>query len=323
MTQPLRPTSGGPCLVYLVRAANDPALLRSFAESLRHMPPGEDYQLVLAMKGFSAEDAQRHLRNLADLKPLGLTFADEGLDLGVYLSAAAQLQRERYCFLNSFSRPLVQGWLDKLDAALALPGVGMTSASGSWASVPSWLAYAYGLPSAYRGLLPEPHVARGHFLALELERAGAERRAPADALRVRLRTLRELPVQLTRFERFPAHHLRTNAFMISGDVLRRLRLRSVRRKMDAYQLESGRHSLTRQVQRLGLRTVVVDRAGVAYDHEQWDRSRTLWQGDQDGLLVADNQTLAYAHGGADRRRLLSAFAWGLRADPDLSRERAS
>jgi hypothetical protein len=323
VTSALAPSRGGPCLVYLARAVNDPKLLHDFADCLRRLPAGTDYQLVLAMKGFSAHDAQRHLRELADLNPEGVMFADEGLDLGVYFSVASQLGRERYCFLNSYSRPLVEGWLGKLDAALELPGVGIAGATGSWASMPSWIAYSRGLPSAYRGLLPAPAVSREHFLAIELERAGEERRAPADTLRVRMRTLRELPIQITRFERFPAHHLRTNAFMIGGDLLRRLRVHTVRSKMDAYLLESGRDSLTRQVQRLGLRTVVVDRAGAAYDHGQWDRSRTFWQGDQEGLLVADNQTLAYRRGGAERRRLLSAYAWGANADPALPREDAS
>ena len=85
--------------------------------------------------------------------------------------------------------------------------------------------------------------------------------------------------------------------------------------MDAYRLENGRHNLTRQVQAMGLRTLVVARDGSRYDPEQWPLSRTLWQGDQEGLLVADNQTRSYAVGGLERRRLLSGFAWGPRADP--------
>jgi len=316
-------TRVAPCLVYLARASNDPGLLTRFAENLRRLPTGTDYELVLAMKGFSAVEAERNLKDLADLCPVGMVLADEGLDLGAYFSVAAHVERERYCFLNSYSSPLVEGWLEKLDAALELPGAGMVGATGSWASVPSWIAYSQHMPSAYRGLLPEPRVARRHFLAIELERSGEDERAPADALRTRLRTLRELPGQIARFQRFPAYHLRTNAFMITGELLRRLNLRAVRGKMDAYVLENGRSSLTRQVQRIGLRTLVVDRAGAVYDHEHWDRSRTLWQGDQEGLLVADNQTLAYERGSAERRRLLSAFAWGRRADPALPREHAS
>jgi hypothetical protein len=88
-------------------------------------------------------------------------------------------------------------------------------------------------------------------------------------------------------------------------------------KQDAYKLENGRRSITRQLQRKGLRTLVVDRHGAVYDHEQWHHSRTFWQGDQEGLLVADNQTRWYADADADRRRLLSGFAWGPEADPTL------
>jgi hypothetical protein len=124
-----------------------------------------------------------------------------------------------------------------------------------------------------------------------------------------------MPEQLLRFESFPAHHVRTNAFMIERATLTALRIGRLNRKMDAYLLESGRRSLTRQVQRLGLRTLVVARDGAFYDHEDWPRSLTLWQGDQEGLMIADNQTRTYANGGIERRSLLSAFAWGGLADP--------
>jgi hypothetical protein len=89
--------------------------------------------------------------------------------------------------------------------------------------------------------------------------------------------------------------------------------------MDAYGLENGRYSLTRQVQRLGLHTYVVDRHGAVYDRERWPDAHTFWRGEQEGLLVADNQTRSYAHGGPDRRWLLSAFAWGPRCDPGPGR----
>ena len=72
--------------------------------------------------------------------------------------------------------------------------------------------------------------------------------------------------------------------------------------MDAYLFESGHRSLTRQVLGRGLAVVVVDREGMAYEPADWPSGRTLWQGDQEGLLIADNQTRSYANGGLDRRR---------------------
>ena len=305
-----------------MRAENGLEPFAAFLDSWRRCPPGTDCDLVLAMKGFSGEaTAEPYLLQAQDLHPEVLFYPDEGLDLGVYFAVAAQLRRDRYCFLNSYSELLVEGWLAKLEAALEQPQVGMVGATGSWASTRSWVAYSLRMPGAYRGLLPERQIAREVFLSMDLERSGVDARSGWRSLQAKLGTLPQMFEQILAFEPFPAYHLRTNAFMISHAMLARLSLHAIQSKMDAYLLENGRASITRQVQRLGMRTLVVDRAGTGYEHDEWDRSYTLWQGDQEGLLVADNQTRSYASGGDDRRRLLSAFAWGSRADPGVSANR--
>lgn len=302
--------------MHLVRAANGLEPFLAFLASWRRFPPGADCDLVLALKGFAgAKEAEPYLTHARDLHPESLFHPDEGLDLGVYFAAAARLRRDRYCFLNSYSELLVEGWLAKLETALEQPRVGMAGATGSWASNRSWVAHALGMPSPYRGVLPERRVARQVFLAIDLERTGEATRSSWESLRAKLRTLPQVFEQVRAFESFPAYHLRTNAFMITHATLARLRLHAIHSKMDAYLLENGRDSITRQLQRSGMRTLVVDRAGALYEHDEWDRSYTLWQGDQEGLLVADNQTRSYARGGADRRLVLSTFAWGSHADP--------
>ncbi len=318
------PDPGGvprPSVIHLVRAANGQAPYRAFLDAWRRCPPGVTYDLLLAMKGFDQpQDAEPYLALAQDIPVEVEFFPDEGLDLSVYIGAAARLRRDRYCFLNSYSEPLVEGWLAKLDDALAQPGVGLVGATGSWASTRSWMAHILRLPNAYRDVLPEPRLAVERFMAIDAEnRAAAAGPVPSSRskMRTRLLTLSEIPEQTLPYERFPAYHVRTNAFMISHATLAELRLGVVREKRDAYMLENGRRSITRQVQRKGLRTLVVDRDGAVYDHQQWHASRTFWQGDQEGLLVADNQTRCYADGDADRRRLLSGFAWGPKADPAL------
>jgi hypothetical protein len=310
---PERPSR--PCIVHLVRAANGPAPFQSFLDAVGRNPPGIDCDFVLAMKGFAREDdAEPYLKRARHLSPDVLFFSDEGLDLGVYFDAAAQLRRDRYCFVNSYSEPLVASWLAKLDAALAQPRVGLVGATGSWASTRSWVAYSLRLPSAYRGVLPSRRIAREAFASIDLERSGIERPSRLEALLAKLRVLGRMPEQILAFESFPAYHIRTNAFMIAHSTLVRLGLHAVHDKFDAYLLENGRRSITRQVQSLGLRTLVVDRDGNTYDPDHWYLSRTLWQGAQEGLLLADNQTRSYASGDVNRRRLLSGFAWGRLAD---------
>jgi hypothetical protein len=312
------------CVVHLVHADNGIEPFIAFIDSWRRCPPGDDCDLVLAMKAFAGrEQAEPYLTHARDLVTETLFFGDEGLDLGIYFAAAARLRRERYCFLNSYSELLAEGWLAKLEAALAQPRVGMAGASGSWASSRSWITYLLGLPSAYRGPMPGRRAAREAFLAIDLERTGRSGRSRWESLRAKRRVLSEMFEHMLAFEPFPAYHLRTNAFVISHETLARLRLHAIRHKMDAYRLENGRASITRQVQDLGLRTLVVDSTGAFYEHQEWDRSYTLWQGDQRGLLVADNQTRSYERGDESRRRVLSAFAWGPRADPCGRSEQSS
>lgn len=328
---PTPPGVGGgdpPCLVHLVRERNGLRWFRAFAESLRAHPPGIECELVLAMKGFASRaQAAPYLAEVADLAPEVLFFPDRGFEWGVYLPLVARLRRDRYCFVNSHARPLVDDWLAKLDAALARPDVGQVGATGSWASVHSWVMSMAGLPNAYRGLFPVRQVVRG--LTMEIQREAASLRIGSDlnrshstvsAMRLRLRSVPRVPREFVDFEPFPARHLRTNAFMVSHAALRELCLPAVRNKMDTYVLESGRQSITAQLERIGLHSLVVDCAGAVHSPEQWDRSRTLWQGEQERLLVADNQTLCYTAGTFARRSLLSNLAWGVSADPCPPRE---
>ena len=309
-------------VVHLVWGPLGPPSLRDFLASYQREPAGAEHELIVLLNGVSEDRRPALEAELEGVEHRLLTLAEPVQDLAAYAQAAGRLEHERLCFLNSYSAILAAGWLAKLNDALDQPGAGLVGATGSWASVRSGTLNGLFLPNAYRGIVPERRVAREQLLAIELERGGEQVEAGAQPRRTllgsaiaTLRTLPAMPEQLLRFEGFPAHHLRTNAFMVDRALFTGLQIGAVKRKMDAYLLESGRHSLTRQVQARGLRALVVARDGAVYDQESWPASRSLWQGDQEGLLVADNQTRMYANGGIDRRRLLSAFAWGRRADP--------
>jgi hypothetical protein len=317
-------------VVHLVWGPLGPAPLREFLASYRRYPAGIEHELVVVLNGVSSDQRPALLAELEGVEHRLLDLAAPVQDLAAYVQAAGCLKHERLCFLNSYSSILAADWLAKLAHALDQPRAGLVAATGSWASVRSATMNALFLPNPYRGVVPERKVAREQLLAIELERGDEEidRQEPQPrtligSVLATLQSLPPMPEQLLRFEGFPAEHLRTNAFVVERETFVGLQTGGIERKMDAYLLESGRRSLTRQVQSLGLRALVVDRDGAVYDHEDWPSSRTLWQGDQEGLLIADNQTRIYANGGIDRRRLLSAFAWGLQADPTLPTENGS
>ena len=300
--------------------------LRRFLESYTRHSAGVEHRLVILLNGFLADqDLTPWRRALEHASHEELRLRDPMQDVAAYRRAVECVDAPRYCFLNSYSEILADDWLAKFTNALEQPRAGLVGATGFWASMRSATLNGLMLPNAYRGVVPGRRAARAELSAIEASGSGGmtpDGDAPAErslqqSIRATLRTLRPVPERLLRFEGFPAPHLRTNGFIVTRDTFSSISARSLDRKMDAHRLESGRDSLTRQVQRLGLRALVIDRDGAVYEHEDWPASRTLWQCDQDGLLVADNQTRLYAEGAIERRRLLSAFAWGQHADPRM------
>ena len=327
-------------VVYLVWGPLGTQPLHEFLSSYRRHGAGVEHELVVLFNGVGSERRPALVAELEGTEHRLLELGEPVQDLVAYAQAAALLEHERLCFLNSYSAILVADWLAKLAGGLDQPRAGLVGATGSWASLRSGVLNSLFLPNPYRGVVPERRVAREQFIAIEREQqdsrarlglrlAGAApgadehedpppRRSLAGSVMATLKTLPPMPEQLLRFEGFPAAHVRTNAFMVERTTFAALRTGAIKRKMDAWALESGRDSFTRQVERRELRALVVDRDGCCYEREQWQLSRTFWQGDQEGLMVADNQTRTYANGSFDRRRLLSAFAWGRSADPTPS-----
>jgi hypothetical protein len=315
-------------VVHLVWGPLGPRPLHEFLASYRRHEAGAEHELIVLLNNVPDPLPAELEAELQSVEHRLLRTPEPVQDLAAYAQAADRLEHERLCFLNSYSAILVPGWLAKLDHALDQPSAGLVGATGSWASLHSAVLNAFLLPNPYRGVVPRRRVAREQMREIELELDAA--RSPADAatptlelprrtlsrsVLSTLRSFRPMPEQLLRFAPFPAYHVRTNAFMLDRSTFASLRMRSLGRKMDAYLLESGRASFTSQIQGMGLRTLVVGRDGAFYDHPEWSTSGTFWQGDQQGLLVADNQTRSYANGSYDRRRLLSAFAWGPESAP--------
>jgi hypothetical protein len=324
-------------VVHLVWGPLGVVPLREFLSSYRRHDAGIEHELVVLLNGVSVEQRPALEAELGGTEHRLLELGEPVQDLVAYAQAAALLEHERVCFLNSYGAILASDWLAKLADALDQQSVGLVGATGSWASLRSGVLNSLFLPNPYRGVVPERRLAREQFIAIEREqqdssarlglratgekRAAAEREGPPSrrsligSVLATLKTLPPMPGQLLRFESFPAAHVRTNAFMVDRATFAALHTGAIRRKMDAWALESGRNSFTRQVERRGLRALVVDRDGCCYERDDWPRSNTFWQGDQQALMVADNQTRTYTNGSFDRRRLLSAFAWGPSADP--------
>jgi hypothetical protein len=301
-------------VLHLVRKANGQDPVIRFLDSYRAHRAGAEHELVLLLKGFDSEaDGAVFMALAADVADRSITVPDTGYDLGSYLTAARRLTHRSLCMLNSFSLILADDWLQVLSAAHGAAGVGLAGATGSWASSLTQLRYEFGLGGTYAAA--QADRSRAMLRMRELTDATQSTAAVERPALRKLRTARSMARRVVDFPPFPNYHLRTNAFLVDRGVLLGVRGGTMHDKLDAWALEGGRHSITRQVGRSGLRAVVVGRDGRAYEREDWPQSHTLWQGEQENLLIADNQTDSYAHGDAELRAVLSAFAWGLEADP--------
>ncbi len=302
-------------LVHLVWAPAGLAPFEAFLASYRRHEAGIEHDLVLLFNGFEDAPALGPFRERAAGLGAGeLVLARPCLDLAAYAQAAARLEHERMCVLNSYSEVLAAGWLHILAAPLDDPATGATAATGSWGSILGFGLWQAGFGGGYDCVFGDRRQTRDVWHAANgLGPPGDRSYRVWNAIDV-MRTLRVGSL-------FPAVHLRTNAFCIRRTLLRELAGGGLATKRATYRLESGRRSLTACLRDRGLATLVVDRHGTARPPAHWPQASVFWQEDQQDLLVGDNQTRLYDAAAPAQRDALRGYAWGLHARPPARPER--
>jgi hypothetical protein len=120
------------CLVYLAWTPYGIGAAENFLGSYRGHGAGAEHRLVLALAGPAGDRAPwRRLFGAVEHEELEL---GEGMDLDHYRAAVDRVAAERYCFVNTVSVVLADGWLGHLERALLAPGVGMVATTGSYES---------------------------------------------------------------------------------------------------------------------------------------------------------------------------------------------
>jgi len=250
--------------------------MKSYAEN----PAGLKHDLLIVFKGFSGEqDWSEYHQLVLQYSHQALCVSDRGYDIRPYFIVARKFNYRYLCFLNSYSIILDHDWLQKLYAQISKSGVGLAAATGSY----------------------ESHYTN----VLNMERAGV-----SEPFYRRLKGYLRLKLYQAYFDPFPNYHLRTNAFIISRDLMCCIYCHPLWRKLDAHRFESGKNSLTRQIVRRRLRVLVVGKDGRGYEKEEWCKSKTFAQGRQENLLIADNKTQEYSESDDEAKKLRTQMVWG-------------
>ena len=339
------PAHGKIGVVYLARLAEGLESFRTFKRSYLKFDAGIDHDLIVVYKGAPDEAALAAARGVfADVPHLGLTLPDTGYDIGSYLAAAAQVDHDYLCFINTFTEINADGWLAALHGQLSLPDVGIVGATASYESIYDslrlldrvrWLCSQNKIRfdrdvATYFEFLIKDHCqawlesgralgADGNWLTSMVRRIKAKqrlrRRWPKLTARMEERwiaaTSKDAPFErLFRFPHFPNPHIRSNGFMVRRKHMLDSVHREVVDKFDACEFESGADSLTAQLRRRGLRAVLVDRRGKGFDVADWWRSDTFRLLDQGGLLISDNRTREFEHMGRGSQLTHAWMTWG-------------
>lgn len=302
-------------LFYLARKVEGLGSFWRFVESYKAHPAGCPHQLVIIYKGFEGEDDPDLIRAnelfsevASDRSDVYVT--DEHFDIGAYIQAARQIDAKYVCFVNTHTDILADNWLAHLRNAIEDESVGVAGASASYESLYDslalttkavWLAgiecisFDQKLAEHYDFILkmhvphwldgqPIKEHKHGHFYGVYL----AEK---WDAFwRSTLEPGKENHF-LADFARFPNPHVRSNGFIVRRADFLRFNVEPT--KKSTYGFESGPNGLSITMLREGKRLVLVDRNGQCLGPEQWPTSGCFRSGNQENLMIADNQTRSY------------------------------
>lgn len=123
-------------VIFLWRKLNDQRYARAFFRSLKDNPAGEEYDLIIAAKGYVGTEPITCADVLSSLPCSSvkiLRFPDETPPTAVFRQAAATCSTEFILPLTSWSRILASNWLSRYIAAFdALPDCGIVGASGGY-----------------------------------------------------------------------------------------------------------------------------------------------------------------------------------------------
>ncbi len=283
------------CVVHLVRAKNGLEPFRNFLDSYRAHPAGLTHALLIVFKGFRSSVQVLEYQKLLEAFPHQQLFvSDFGYDIRAYFLAVKANDYKYYCFLNSFSTILHDDWLLKMYRLISREDVGLVGATGSYES-------------------PYSNVIEKIGPKAEVNLFGFKIRVPGLVRLVYEMTVRKVEqfVYGLRFDPFPNGHVRTNAFMVSSEMMQAIKAPTIITKMDAHRFECGKSSLTKQVLKTGKKALVVGKDGVGYDVDAWFTSRTFKIGSQENLLISDNQTRYFELSDSRQKSILTMRAWGL------------
>ena len=248
--------------------------INNFVKFYKKHKPGIKHKLIICFKKFGKKKIKfiqdRYFSNLKYISFIDYEKKND-YDFGSYLRVAKKYPKSKFFFMNSYSYPITNKWLYKINYKFKKKTI--IACSGSYQS----LSY------------------------------NARFRNKGDNYFVYIYKVVRF---LIHFKNFPNPHLRTSSFYIMArDLIKFMKGKKVSSKFDALNLESGRFGLSEYFKNKNYKLFVVNSKGKIFSESGWRDSNTYAINNQKFSVVSDKHTRKFSRLTIKQKRKFQLTVW--------------
>jgi len=248
--------------------------LIKFVKYYKNYPSGASHKLLICFKLIDAKRVKYLRQHLKDIKYIEFIdpFTINDYDFGSYKRVAKLYRNYNILFLNSHSYPNTNSWLNKL--LKHFKDKTLVATSASYES----LYTSFKLKKFYK------------FFSYLLKKNYYKR----------------------NFYPFPNPHIRTANFLIKGSIfLEFIKNKKINNKDDAWQIESGKNSLTNFFKKKNYKIFIINSDGDRFTLNNCKFSETFNYRKQKKCIISDKHTRKYIKLTNSDKKLFEFNTWGL------------
>ena len=258
---------------YLFTCFDQHKSLEKFIENYKKYYPGTDHTLLICFKMLKEKDIlliKNYLKNV-NYTPFIDPIKTNDFDFGSYKRVAQLHHDKRILFLNSHSYPICNNWLSKLIKNNDINSFVGTSASNE---------------SIFDSIkLKKKHK----FFSYLIKKI----------------------ILKNKFHSFPNPHIRTSSFLIYGQLFLDYMInKNIKSKENAWEIESGKESLTSYFKKKNYPVFIVNSDGKNFTEANWMHSETYCYSKQTKSIISDKHTRKYLSLSENDRISFQIKVWG-------------